>query len=54
VQVSGDSLKFSIFFQGDSVDVLLKMQSDTVMIGKAVSPSGETDISMKKNLKQQK
>jgi hypothetical protein len=51
VKITGDSLRFTIFFQGDSVDVLLKMQSDTVMTGKALSPEGETDLSLKKKLK---
>jgi hypothetical protein len=51
VKITGDSLEFSIFFQGDSVDVLLKLQSDTVMTGKAVSPEGETDLSLKRKLK---
>lgn len=54
VKVSGDSLRFSVNVQGDSVDVLLKLKSDTVMTGKAVSQSGESDLSLKKNLKQQK
>jgi hypothetical protein len=54
VKVAGDSLKFSVIVQNDSVDVLLQMKSDTIMTGKAVSPGGETDISAKKNMKQKK
>jgi hypothetical protein len=54
VKVSGDSLKFSVIVQEDSVDVLLKLRSDTIMTGKAISTSGETDISAKRNPKQQK
>ncbi len=48
VKFAGDSLSFEVYIEGGTVGILLKMESDTAMTGKALSPDGEIPLTLKK------
>lgn len=48
VKISNDSVSFSLYLEGEDIRVMLKMESDTSMSGKAVYSQGEVPITLKK------
>jgi hypothetical protein len=51
VKAVNDSVLFSIFLQGEDIKVLLKIESDTNMTGKAIYSEGEVPLALSKVLK---
>ena len=50
VEVSKDSVIFSIYLEGQDIKVMLKMVSDTNMTGKAIYSEGEVPLALSKVL----
>jgi hypothetical protein len=50
VKALNDSVLFSIYLQGEDVKVMLKIESDTNMTGKAVYSQGEVPLALSKVL----
>jgi hypothetical protein len=50
VKAVNDSVLFSIYLQGEDIKVMLKMESDTNMTGKAVYSEGEVPLALSKVL----
>ena len=50
VEVSKDSVMFSIYLEGQDIKVMLKMVSDTNMTGKAIYSEGEVPLALSKVL----
>lgn len=50
VKALNDSVLFSIYLQGEDVKVMLKIESDTSMTGKAVYSQGEVPLALSKVL----
>ena len=50
VKALNDSVLFSIYLQGEDVKVMLKVESDTNMTGKAVYSQGEVPLALSKVL----
>jgi hypothetical protein len=48
VKAVNDSVLFSIYLQGEDIKVMLKMESDTNMTGKAVYSEGEVPLALSK------
>lgn len=48
VKVEGDSLKFDVYLDGATINILMKMDSDSAMTGKALSPDGEIPLTLKR------
>jgi len=48
VKVVNDSVLFSIFLEGQDIKVMLKVESDTLMSGKAVYSEGEVPLTLNK------
>ncbi len=48
VRVVDDSVLFSIFLEGQDIKVMLKVESDTLMSGKAVYSEGEVPLTLNK------
>lgn len=48
VKVAGDSLQFEVYLDGATIGIKLKMESDSTMSGKALSPDGEIPLTLKK------
>jgi hypothetical protein len=48
VKVVNDSVLFSIFIEGQDVKVMLKVDSDTSMSGKAIYSEGEVPLTLNK------
>jgi hypothetical protein len=48
VKVINDSVSFSIFLEGQDIKVMLKVESDTNMSGKAVYSEGEVPLALSK------
>ena len=46
VTAEKDSVKFSVYIQGQDVNVMLKIENDTLMSGKAVYSEGEVPLSL--------
>ena len=49
VQASGDSLVFSVYVENQDVKVLLKMEDETKMTGKAVYFEGEIPLTLERD-----
>ena len=49
VKVTGDSITFSIFLEGQDITVLLKKEEATKMTGKAIYSEGEVPLTLTKN-----
>jgi hypothetical protein len=50
VKALNDSVLFSIYLQGEDIKVMLKIESDTNMTGKAVYSQGEVPLALSKVL----
>ena len=50
VKAVNDSIQFSIYLEGQDVKVMLKVESDTNMTGKAVYSEGEVPLALSKVL----
>ncbi|MDO9339072.1 MAG: hypothetical protein Q7T72_00930, partial [Bacteroidales bacterium] len=50
VKVANDSVSFSIYLEGQDIKVMLKIENETKMSGKAVYTEGEVPLSLTKNL----
>lgn len=50
VTAKNDSLKFSVFVEGQDVKVFLKNDNDTIMSGKAVYSEGEIPLTLRKSM----
>ena len=50
VKAVNDSVLFSIYLEGQDIKVMLKIESDTNMIGKAVYAEGEVPLSLSRIL----
>jgi hypothetical protein len=50
VKAEKDSILFSVYIQGQDVNVMLKIENDTLMSGKAVYSEGEVPFSLTKTL----
>ncbi|MGD0754606.1 MAG: hypothetical protein ABR927_06045 [Bacteroidales bacterium] len=48
VKAEKDSILFSVYIQGQDVNVMLKIENDTLMSGKAVYSEGEVPLSLTK------
>jgi hypothetical protein len=48
VKLVNDSVLFSIFLEGQSIKVMLKVDSDTSMSGKAIYSEGEVPLTLSK------
>lgn len=48
VRVEGDSLKFEVYLEGATINILMKMESEAAMTGKAITPDGEVPLTLKK------
>lgn len=48
VKVEGDSLKFDVYLEGATINILMKMESESAMTGKALTPDGEVPLTLKK------
>lgn len=48
VKVDGDSLKFDVYLDGATINILMKMVSESAMTGKALTPDGEVPLTLKK------
>lgn len=48
VKVEGDSLKFDVYLDGATINILIKMESESAMTGKALSPDGEIPLTLKR------
>jgi len=48
VKVVNDSVLFSIFLEGQDIKVMLRVESDTLMSGKAVYSEGEVPLTLNK------
>lgn len=48
VKLASDSILFSIFLEGQSIKVMIKVDSDTSMSGKAVYSEGEVPLTLSK------
>lgn len=48
VRVEGDSLKFDVYLDGATISILMKMESESAMTGKALSPDGEIPLTLKR------
>ena len=48
VKIVNDSVLFSIFLEGQDIKVMLKVESDTLMSGKAVYSEGEVPLTLNK------
>jgi hypothetical protein len=48
VESEKDSLQFSVYIQGEDVKVMLKVENDTLMSGKAIYSEGEVPLSLTK------
>ena len=49
VKVAKDSVLFSIYLEGQDVKVMLKIENETTMSGKAVYTEGEVPLTLTKN-----
>jgi hypothetical protein len=49
IKAEKDSIQFSVFIQGEDVKVMLRVENDTVMSGKAVYSEGEVPLSLKRS-----
>jgi hypothetical protein len=54
VKVEKDTVAFSVFIESEDVKVMLKMESETKMSGKAVYSGGEVEITLTKVIIQQR
>jgi hypothetical protein len=54
VKVENDTVAFSVFIESEDVKVMLKMESETKMSGKAVYSGGEVEITLTKVIIQQR
>lgn len=52
VTFRNDTLNFEVYVDG-YIDILLKMESDTSMTGKAMSPEGEIPLTLKRDTAKQ-
>lgn len=50
VKIENDTLNFSVFLDGAEIPINLKMDGDTKMAGKAVSPEGEIPMTLTKEI----
>ncbi len=50
VKVANDSVLFSIYLEGQDIKVMLKIENETKMSGKAVYTEGEVPLSLTKNV----
>jgi hypothetical protein len=50
IKAERDSIQFSVFIQGEDVKVLLKVENDTLMSGKAIYSEGEVPLSLKRSV----
>jgi hypothetical protein len=50
VKAVNDSIQFSIYLEGQDVKVMLKVESDTNMTGKAIYSEGEVPLALSKVL----
>lgn len=50
VTFEGDSLKFEVYIEGAVINILMKMDSDSAMSGKAMTPDGEVPLTLKKEI----
>jgi len=48
IKLVNDSVLFSIFLEGQDIKVMLKVESDTSMSGKAVYSEGEVPLTLNK------
>ncbi|MGE5420618.1 MAG: hypothetical protein ACM3UT_10550 [Chloroflexota bacterium] len=48
VKFEGDSLKFDVYLEGATINIMMKMNSETAMSGKALTPDGEVPLTLKK------
>jgi hypothetical protein len=48
LKFKNDSISYSIFLEGQDIKVLLKLESDTNMTGKAIYSEGEVPLSLSK------
>lgn len=48
VKIKNDSIFYSVFLEGQDIKVLLKVESDTNMTGKAVYSEGEVPLTLSK------
>lgn len=53
VKVANDSVSFSIYLEGQDIKVMLKIENETKMSGKAVYTEGEVPLTLTKNLDQE-
>jgi hypothetical protein len=54
VKVEKDTVAFSVFIESEDVKVMLKMENETKMSGKAVYSAGEVEITLTKVIIQQR
>ena len=50
VKVANDSVSFSIYLEGQDIKVMLKIENETTMSGKAVYTEGEVPLTLTKNV----
>ncbi|MCX6320745.1 MAG: hypothetical protein NTX93_02945 [Bacteroidia bacterium] len=50
VKVANDSVSFSIYLEGQDIKVMLKIENETKMSGKAVYTEGEVPLTLTKNV----
>lgn len=48
VKVEGDSLKFDVYLDGATINILMKIESESAMTGKALTPDGEVPLTLKR------
>ncbi len=53
VKIENDTLNFSVFLDGTEIPINLKMDGDTKMAGKAVSPDGEIPMTLTREIPNQ-
>jgi hypothetical protein len=49
ISAERDSIQFSVFIQGENVKVILRVENDTLMSGKAIYSEGEVPLSLKRS-----
>jgi hypothetical protein len=49
VKAEKDSIQFSVYIQGEDVKVMLRVENDTLMSGKAIYSEGEVPLSLKRS-----
>jgi hypothetical protein len=50
VTVANDSVSFSIYLEGQDIKVMLKIENETKMSGKAIYTEGEVPLTLTKNV----